>query len=157
MDYEAPSGSDPEEQPIIKRMLKLKFDITYDAVREVQFCEHRTESPCSEKPLGRTLFLSRVPPWANELGLARIFAINGPVQKVYLSKKASASMSEEDLMDYTGISRFLWPLKDTSGFKFAYVVFEKPSSLKKAILSMDLTHPFILSNDENPIFTGMHG
>jgi len=148
-------SSEEQNEEIIKKVIKLKYDITYDAFREVTFCEHRTEKPCPEKPLKRTLFLSRVPPWANESGLQRIFACNGTVQKVFLSKKASSGVTDEESRDYSGIDRFLWPTKDTSGFKFAYIVYEKPSSVTKALHTMDLSQPYILSDEGNPIVTGI--
>ena len=147
-------SSEEQNEEIIKKVIKLKYDITYDAFREVTFCEHRTEKPCPEKPLKRTLFLSKVPPWANESGLQRIFACNGTVQKVFLSKKASSGVTDEESRDYSGIDRFLWPTKDTSGFKFAYIVYEKPSSVTKALHTMDLSQPYILSDEGNPIVTG---
>lgn len=138
-----------------KRVLKLKFDLTYDSIREVLFCEHKTENPSPEKPLKRTLFLSKVPPWANESGLSRIFAVNGPIKKIYICDKASSGVTEEDQRDFDGVNRFLWPLQPSFGFKYAYIVFENASSVKKAMNSMDLTVPFIMSTEENPISTGM--
>ena len=119
--------------------MKIKFDVTYDGVREIRFCAHKTDNPCPEKPLRRTLFLSGVPPWANESGLERIFSQNGKISKVYLNRKASSNVTEEDKRDYSSIEKHLWPIKDTSGFKFGYIVYEKEASLKKA-LKMDLNH-----------------
>ena len=147
-------SSEEQNEAIVTKIMKLKYDLTYDAFREVTFQEHKTEKPCPEKPLKRTLFLSKVPPWANESGLQRIFECNGPVQKVFLAKKASSGLTDEDSRDYSGVDRFLFPTKDTSGFKFAYVVYEKPSSVTKALNTMDLSHPYILSDEENPIVTG---
>jgi RNA recognition motif-containing protein len=147
-------SSKEQNEIIVTKIMKLKYDLTYDAFREVTFQEHKSEKPCPEKPLKRTLFLSKVPPWANESGLQRIFACNGPVQKVFLAKKASSGLTDEDSRDYSGVDRFLFPTKDTSGFKFAYVVYERPSSVTKALHTMDLSHPYILSDEENPIVTG---
>ena len=135
------------------KVMKIKFDVTYDGVREIRFCAHQTDNPCPEKPLRRTLFLSGVPPWANESGLERIFSQNGKISKVYLSRKASSNLTEEDKRNYSSIEKHLWPIKDTSGFKFGYIVYEKEVSMKKA-LKMDLSHPFILSTEDNPVLTG---
>ena len=148
------SDSSDEPVAVIKKTLKVKFDIGYDSVRDIIFCEHKSENPTPEKPLMRTLFLSKVPPWATEDGLKTIFECNGPIQKVYLSKKASSSLTDVESRDYTGIDRFLWPKKETSGFKYAYIVYEKPSSMKKAMQSMDLTHPYIMCEQNNSILTG---
>jgi len=148
-------SSEEQNEAIVTKIMKLKYDLTYDAFREVTFQEHKTEKPCPEKPLKRTLFLSKVPPWANESGLQRIFECNGQVQKVFLAKKASSGLTDEDSRDYSGVDRFLFPTKDTSGFKFAYVVYERPSSVTKALNTMDLSHPYILSDEENPIVTGI--
>ena len=135
------------------KVLKLKFDENYDGFREIKFCAHKTDNPCPEKPLRRTLFLSGIPPWANESGLERIFSQNGTISKVYISAKASSNLTDEEKRNYDSIERHLWPSKDTSGFKFGYIVFEKEVSMKKA-LKMDLSHPFVLSTEENPIITG---
>lgn len=138
----------------IRKLLKLKFDSSYDSVREVTFCEHVTENPCPQKPMKRTLFLTNVPPWANEQGLRRIFEANGKVQNVFLSRKASSNLTEEESRDYVGIERFLWPPKDTSGFKVAYIVFEKASGVKKSLQSMDLSQAYIISDEENLVSMG---
>lgn len=68
---ETESGDDVTEVP--KKVLKLKFNVSYNAVREVIFCEHKTSNPSPEKPLGRTIFLSKIPPWVTEDALKRIF------------------------------------------------------------------------------------
>ena len=145
-------SSDEIEVP--KKVLKLKFNKAYDSIREVVFCEHKTTNPCPEKPLGRTLFLTKIPPWTTEDALIRIFETNGPITRVFLSKKSSSNLTEEEQRDYTGVNRFLFPPKHSPGFKFGYVVFDKPSSMRKAVNEMDLNHPYIVSTEEKPIQSG---
>ncbi len=149
------SNQSEDEVEVVKRTLKVKFDITHETVREVLFCEHRTATPSPEKPLMRTLFLSKVPTWATEDSLARIFSCNGPVQKVYLSVNASPGVDPLDDERADELKRYLHTVRHEAGFKYGYVVFEKPLSMKKAINEMDLSHPFILSTTENPIVTGL--
>ena len=60
LEMESDSGDDNVDIP--KKTLKVKYNISYDSVREVAFCEHKTNEPSPEKPLKRTLFLSKIPP-----------------------------------------------------------------------------------------------
>ena len=147
-------SSEDHVKEIPKKILKLKFNVACNTVREVLFCEHKTDNPCPEKPLKRTLFLSKIPPWATKPALERIFsATNGPISKIFLSNQASSNVTEIEL-DLDGIDHYMFPKKSSFGFQYGYIVFEKPSSMRKALDSMDLTHPYIISTEENTIHTG---
>ena len=140
-----------------KKTLKVKYNISYDSVREVAFCEHKTNEPSPEKPLKRTLFLSKIPPWVTEDSLKRIFSINGAVSNVFLlSKKTPSKSTGDEQINYTGVNRYLFPKKISTGFQFGYIVFEKPSAMNKALKEMDLSQPYIISTEEKPVVTGTY-
>jgi hypothetical protein len=50
-----------DEKPY--RELLLKFSDSCEAVRKSYLMEHKTSTPCPEKPLGRTIYVTCVPPW----------------------------------------------------------------------------------------------
>ena len=147
-------SSEDHVKEIPKKILKLKFNVACSTVREVLFCEHKTDNPCPEKPLKRTLFLSKIPPWVTKPALERIFsAANGPISKIFLSNQASSNVTESE-QDLDGVARYMFPRKSLFGFQYGYIVFEKPSSMRKALDVMDLNHPYIISTEENTIHTG---
>lgn len=147
-------SSEDHVKEIPKKILKLKFNVACSTVREVLFCEHKTDNPCPEKPLKRTLFLSKIPPWVTKPALERIFsAANGPISKIFLSNQASSNVTESE-QDLDGVARYMFPRKTLFGFQYGYIVFEKPSSMRKALDVMDLNHPYIISTEENTIHTG---
>ena len=152
---ESDSGDDNNVE-IPKKILKVKFNISYNSVQEVAFCEHKTNEPSPEKPLKRTLFLSKIPPWVTDDSLKRIFSINGAVSNVFLlSKKSPSKSTGDEQINHTGMNRYLFPKKISTGFQFGYVVFEKPSAMNKALKEMDLSQPYIISTEEKPVVTGI--
>jgi len=127
------------------RVLKLKYDASYPAEHHVFFKAHKVKDPCEEKPNLRTLFLANVPPWCDEEAIARIFSTScGAVDAVHLQANPSSGPPPPEG------SR---PLK---GFRVAYVIFERPSSVHKALERMDLKKARLASNDsKRPIKVGM--
>lgn len=143
------------EEPAFRELL-LKFDDTYEGSRKVYFMEHKTATPCPEKPLGRTIYVTCVPPWATVQSLERVFAENGSVQSVFIEKRPNPGPCEDE--EDVGMSRYLHPLPETRvgfGFKCAYVVYKNAAGMKNAMKTMNLTKPRILSTPETPIVTGV--
>jgi hypothetical protein len=91
------------------RTLLLKFDDDYQGARKVYFTEHKTSTPSVDKPLGRTLFVTCIPPWATGENLREIFSENGPIQSVYVEKKPNPGPSD---YESEGLSRLLYQLPD---------------------------------------------
>ena len=138
------------------RKLQLKFNENYEGTRTAYFMEHQSGTPCPEKPLGRTIYVTCVPPWATAESLERVFEENGPVQNVFLEKRPNPGPSASE--ESNGLSRYLHPLPETrvgSGFKFAYVVFKTVTGLRNALKKMDLNEARILSSVDSPIVTGV--
>lgn len=137
------------------RSLQLKFDADYEGERTVYVMEHKTSTPCPQKPLGRTLYLTCVPPWATAPSLKSIFEEYGPVQEVYLEKRPHPGPNQDES---EGLSRYLHPLSDTRvgfGFRFAYVVYKNAAGMRKALSAPDLSRTRIVSQPTDPIPIGI--
>ena len=141
--------------PICREIL-LKFDESYEGARTAYFMEHKTGTPCPEKPLGRTIYLTCLPPWATAKSIEHVFAENGAIQSVFIEKRPNPGPSVNQELD--DVSWYLFPLPETRighGFKCAYVVFKNASGMKNALTKMNLSKPRILSTPETPIVTGV--
>ncbi len=112
------------------RILKLRFSPSSDSSHHVFFRPHRVRDPCAEKPNLRTLMLSNVPPWCPRAAIRRIFGDCGPVEEVFFQRAPSSGPPPRQDGD---------PSLRT-GFRFAYVVFERPSSVGGAMRKMDLVN-----------------
>lgn len=99
--------------------------------------------PCPEKPNLRTLFLSNLPPWSTADALQRLFRANGPVDRVILQSNASSGPPPAD------------EEANCAGFKFGYVVFERPSGVSRAMEKMDLSKPRVLFPEGTPTLVGV--
>ncbi len=128
------------------RVLRLKFDPTYSAAHHVLFKPHRVRDPCPEKPNLRTLLLSNVPPWATRDAIKSVFSPNGAVDHVFFQKTATSGPPPDQDGDQARVG---------SGFKYAYVVFERPSSVKKAMTKMDLKEPRFVSSEKRRVELGL--
>ena len=139
------------------KVLKLKFSNKNQSHHQVLFKPHnvRVEEPL--KPRDRTLFCANIPPWATPQSLQRIFQLNGPIQAVYFQCQPSVGSpdiesTEKNIFQNSPLTD---PYHVMSGFKFAYIVFERPSAVKNAMSKMDLSKVHVASTDESPILTGV--
>lgn len=96
------------------------------------FKEHSVRNQDPECPKGKTLFVLNVPPYVNLNLLKSVFHQNcGPVK---FAKFQSG--------------------RPKGGFKIAFIVFMRESSLEKALtLKKDVT--FVLNTEENPCILGI--
>ncbi len=104
-----------------QRILVVKFDATCEAAHYLFLQPHNVRDPCPEKPNLRTLLVSNVPQWAAVEGeIRRIFQSSGAIERVFLQSEPSPGPPHQKG-------------QNGAGFKYAYVVFERPSSLRKAL------------------------
>ncbi|KAK0087481.1 hypothetical protein PV325_000922 [Microctonus aethiopoides] len=120
-----------EEIPGNFRTLWLKYTTSSDP-HQVFFKEHSVRNQDPECPKGKTLFVLNVPPYVNLKLLKAVFHQNcGPVK---FAKFQSG--------------------RPKGGFKIAFIVFMRESSLEKALtLKKDVT--FVLNTEENPCILGI--
>ncbi|KAH8255689.1 hypothetical protein KR038_008838 [Drosophila bunnanda] len=112
--------------------------------------EHFIRLMDPNKPKGRTLFLLNVPPYVTEESLRTVFSQAGVIEAVEFAAKPG---KDETLKWYEGTSEPISATRPPFRFKVAYVVFQKSSSIAKALglKSIDLFN----SSGECIIKTGM--
>lgn len=109
-------------------VLPLKFFSTCKTYHEIFMKEHSIRKQEGNKPIGRTLFVANVPPYANESGLKNAFSLAGEIETIEFQTNSM------------------------NGFKVAYIIFKKSSGLTKALNLKDLEP---LSTNKHPINVGI--
>jgi len=143
----------PDDQYDDFHVLKLKFSCAQNSAHHLFFKPHsvRVEEPT--KPRDRTLFCANIPPWADTDSIKRIFQANGPVEEVYF--QAAPSVGPPPLPGDQVFREDSDPYRVGRGFKFAYIVFERPLGLKNTMNKMDLSKVVLASTAEHPIQIGV--
>lgn len=121
-------------------VIPIKFSATSSSHHDLFIKQHTAHHQAADKPADRTLFVLNVPPYATEDSFKAVFACAGPVNNVIFQRKPQSS---ETPIDTTN---------ELFCFKVAYVIFQKPSSIQKAL---NLTSLEPLSTEEHPIETGL--
>lgn len=107
--------------------LPLRFSSDSSAEHTIFIKEHSAKLHTHDKPKGRTLFVSNIPPYTTKKSLLNAFHEAGSIKNVIFEG-------------------------DNDRFKTAYIIFNKNENLKKAIKLETLK---CLSTDKHPILTGM--
>jgi len=123
------------------KVIPIQFSSTSTTCHELFVKEHSVRNQSEDKPPDRTLFILNVPPYATEDSFKRVFSCVGPVTKVTFQEKPSSKNTVSE-----GANKTL------TGFKVAYVIYQKSSSVQKAL---NLTKLEPLSTDDHPIITGI--
>ncbi|XP_074648315.1 ribosomal RNA-processing protein 7 homolog A-like [Tubulanus polymorphus] len=130
-------------------VIPIRFDDHTTVCHDMYIKENQVRATSKEKPAGKTLFVVNVPPYCTKEALARIFTEAGDVKNVYVQDKPSNDPVQDSESEYFPNS------KRADGFKCAYVVFAKASSMSKA-LNMPYGNGRVLSTEEKPIVTGIN-
>jgi ribosomal RNA-processing protein 7 len=129
--------------------LHLKFNESDDSKNShsVYIQKYRSEKKSSDKPVGKTLAVLNIPPYATEESIERVFSIAGQVEKVMLID----SYKNEHKTKYQVKSEFF---NEPRPFKFqiAFIVYKKSESLDLIFRCKELPP---LSTAENPLLTGI--
>lgn len=109
--------------------------------------KHRSDKKSSDKPVGKTLVVLNIPPYATEEAIARVFSCAGQVEKVSLIE----SYQNENKTKYQIKSEIF---NEPRPFKFqiGFIVFKKSESLDLIFRLSELPP---LSTDEHPVLTGV--
>lgn len=109
--------------------------------------KYRSEKKSLDKPVGKTLTVLNVPPYATEESIARVFSVAGPVEQVTLvdSYKNELKNKYQVKSDFFNEAR---AMKHQIGF----VVYKRSESLDLILRSKELPP---LSTAEHPILTGV--
>lgn len=112
-------------------MLPLRYSAGSTSHHEIFIKEHIVRHQSAETPQDCTLFVLNLPPYTTEDSLKRIFSAAGPVRNVFFKTQTK---------------------NPQNGFKVAYVVFNNPQGLLKA-LKLKTLEP--LSTTKSPIDCGI--
>lgn len=130
-------------------VLPLKFSETssVSASHSVYMKKHRSEKKTADKPVGKTLVVLNIPPYATEDAITRVFSCAGEVDKVTLID----SYQNEQNTKYQVKSEIF---NEPRPFKFqiGFVVFKKSESLDLVFRLSELPP---LSTKEHPVLTGV--
>ncbi|EDO44850.1 predicted protein [Nematostella vectensis] len=128
------------------RLLRVKFNESCKSNHFLYFKKHSVREEESLRPSDKTLFVINVPPYCTKLAIKKLFGKCGGVKSVYLHKQPGKVKETKTSLLNTD--------NEVKGFKVAYVVFKKPSSLDAA-LKLDPMEVLLLSDEDNPVLTGV--
>jgi len=137
------------------RVLPLKFNAESTAPHYLFFKPHKVRAEEPTKPRDRTLFCANIPPWATPDALQRVFQKNGAIEAVYFQEQPSVGPPPLPPGDPATFPPTTNPYKLGSGFRFGYLVFERPQGVKNAMTKMSVELAEVLSTSENPVKMGL--
>lgn len=126
--------------------MELLFNAADVTSHHVFIKKHRSDKKSSDKPVGKTLTVLNIPPYATEESIARVFSVAGPVESVTMTD----SYKNEYKTRYQIKSEFF---NEPRSFKFqiAFIVFKKSESLDIMLRNTKLPP---LNSNELPVLTG---
>jgi len=135
------------------KSVQLKYKEEAEHGHQILFKPHAVRVMEPSKPADRTLFVANIPPWADTKTIRRIFQPNGGIEEIYFEFQPSAGAP-------TLPSNRFFPAKSDpyrtgNGFKFAYIVFERPSSIRNCMTRLDTDKVHIASTAEHPLVSGI--
>ena len=135
------------------KVMRLRFSEKTVSHHLVLFKPHSVRVDEPLKPRERTLFCANIPPWAPADSVRNIFQLNGNIENIYYELQPSAGppplpTPHGELFKPEPKSD---PYAMESGFKFAYIVFERPQGVKNAMNKMDLSKDYFVNNDASNI------
>lgn len=125
----------------------MKFSEESSGQHMVFVKQHAVRDRHPEKPTDRTLFMLNVPPYCTEESLKYAWRQCGVVASVYFHSKPTAGPP------VVNKSPFFPTEEVVKGFKVAYVVFDTPEGLLRA-LNWNQNKPLVLSSSESPLLCG---
>lgn len=127
----------------------MKFNDSDDpsSAHLIYIRKYRSEKKSSDKPIGKTLTVHNIPPYATEESIARVFGVAGIIQSV----KLVDSYKNEQQTKYQVKSEFF---NDPKPFRFqiGFIVFSKSESLDIVFRLKELP---ALNSEEHPVLAGV--
>lgn len=116
----------------------VKYDATCRYQREILFKPNESRRADPSKPHGRTLFLFKVPPYCRDKSMRKIFGKFGPIESICYESSLSGSQDDTAsavIQTFTAEDLKYFPKEklQVEGYGYAYIVFEDPESIKKAM------------------------
>jgi len=137
------------------KILKVKYTESSTAVRQIFVKQHLVRTVEPTKPSDRTLFCANIPPWMHYTILKTILQKYGDVEAVYMEFEPNSG-PPTPMPDF---DELFPPARDPyatgNGFKYAYVVYKRSSSLRECLTSLETEKELIASTPEKPVYSGV--
>lgn len=125
----------------------MRFNQSDSSAHTIYIKKFRSEKKSADKPVGKTLQVLNIPPYATEEAITRVFSIAGQVEKV----KLIDSYDNEQKTKYEVKSEF-FNEKRPFKFQIGFIVYKKSESLDLIIRSNELPP---LNSEDHPVLTGI--
>lgn len=127
--------------------LPLKFNKTDTVFHHIFLKKFRSDKKSAARPIGKTLNVLNIPPFATEESIKNVFSIVGPVQSVKLIDSI-----ENDGKDKYEVKTAYFNDRPASKFQIGFVVFKKSESLDLVFRLKELPP---LNSSDLPLLTGV--
>ncbi|XP_044752699.1 uncharacterized protein LOC123312373 [Coccinella septempunctata] len=112
------------ELPCDMKAISYRFDLEYSP-DFINVKEYSPKSYDEKRPLGRTIFVAKIPLYLDENAVKKLFSEVGPVVSVNLHREKTSDDDEENMDAYV------------LGYQCAYIVYKTRESLLK-VLNLDV-------------------
>jgi len=135
-------------------ILQIKYGEANKHPHQIFYKPHNVRLLEPSKPTDRTLFCANIPPWCDKDTVRRLFLPNGAIQSVFLELQPNVGEPTKPSDKYFP-NKSRDPYVTGNGFKFAYVVFERASSVRKCMTNMNPDTVHVASTKQKPLLTGL--
>jgi len=137
------------------KIMQIKFNEKSEVLRQIFVKPHNMRVVEATKPSDRTLFIANIPPWMDANKIRELFQPYGSIEAVYLEFSPNPGPPTQQAHPLFPVERD--PYLTGNGYKFAYIVYQRSSSVRECIYSLDESEKVkIASESKNPILTGVN-
>uniref|UniRef100_A0A646QCF5 Ribosomal RNA-processing protein 7 n=1 Tax=Hemiscolopendra marginata TaxID=943146 RepID=A0A646QCF5_9MYRI len=130
------------------QVLPVKLLESNSACHYIFYKQHYVRENDESKPPNKTLCLLNIPPYCQKDHLEKIFSKCGVISRIFFFKKPTTGLSVKEKW------QFFKKNPPIEGFRVAYIVFKKQSSVSKA-LGLKITETEILSSENEDHLVGV--
>lgn len=127
--------------------LPLRFNKTDTVFHQIFLKKYRSDKKSAARPVGKTLNVLNIPPFATEESIKNVFSIVGVVQSVKLIDSI-----ENDGKDKYEVKTAFFKDRPATKFQIGFVVFKKSESLDLVFRLKELP---ALNSSDLPLLTGV--
>jgi len=135
------------------KILQFKYNDASTCVRHIFYKQHTIRAIQESKPSDKTVFCANIPPWMDSDVIKMFFEKYGKIENVFMEFEPSTGEPSKPSDKYFPDERD--PYKTGNGFKFAYIVFERSSSVRSCMNSADADAVYTICTQEKPVVTGI--
>jgi len=135
------------------KIVQIKYKEENEHTHQIFYKPHNVRVLEPSKPTDRTLFCANIPPWCDQETVRRLFVTYGSIEAVHMELEPSVGAPSPRPHKYFPSARD--PYATGNGFKFAYVVFQRASSVRKSMTHKESSKVHVASTNEKPLLTGL--